>query len=88
MLKNKSESSSFKKRKVLQTLSEIKKVAASGITKTLKIALSNVFKDEREKLKPFLLQIEINVHFNKLQFKTEADKVLYATTYLRDYTAK
>ena len=66
----------------------MKEILSSVIIKTLKIALLNVFKGERSKLKPFLLQIKINICFNKLQFKTDADKMLYTVTYLRNYTVK
>ena len=66
----------------------MKEAASSVIIKTLKIVPLNLFKKERSKLKPFLLQIKMNVHFNKLQFKTDTDKVLYAATYLRDHAVK
>ena len=66
----------------------MKEVTASVITKTLKIASLNLFKGKRSKLKPFLLQVKMNICFNKLQFKIDTDKVLYAATYLQDYTAK
>ena len=58
------------------------------IIKTLKIVFLDLFRDERSKLKPFLLQVEINIHFNKPQFKTNADKMLYITVYLSNYTVK
>ena len=68
-------------KKVLETIRSV-------IIKTLKIALINLFKSERSRLKSFLLQIKMNICFNKSQFKTDADKVLYTATYLRDYAAK
>ena len=66
----------------------INRILLVVIIKTLKIAPSNIFKSKRGKLKLFLLQIKINVHFNKLQFKSNTDKILYTATYLRDYTIK
>ena len=58
------------------------------IIKTFKIAHFNVFKRKREKLKVFLLQININIRFNKAQFKLKVNKILYTVTYLRDNTVK
>ena len=58
------------------------------IIKILKIASLDVFKSERDKLKPFLLQIEINVQFNKSQFKSDTNKMLYTVIYLRDNAVK
>ena len=66
----------------------MKKAITSVIIKIFKIALLNIFKSEISKLKLFLLQVEMNVHFNKSQFKSDTDKVLYTATYLRDYTVK
>ena len=68
-------------RKVLETVDSV-------VIKTLKIALLNLFKRERSHLKPFLLQVEMNIHFNKPQFKMNINKVLYTATYLRNYAAK
>ena len=62
--------------------------ADSVIIKTLKIALLNLFKRERSHLKSFLLQVEMNIHFNEFQFKMNADKVLYTAIYLKDYAVK
>ena len=61
---------------------------SSVIIKILKIALPDLFKSERSRLKPFLLQIKMNIHFNKLQFKTDTDKMLYTATYLQNYAVK
>ena len=72
----------------MKTVREVLETAGSVVTKTLKIALLNLFKSERSRLKPFLLQVEMNIHFDESQFKTDADKMLYITTYLRNYTAK
>ena len=58
------------------------------IMKTFKIAPLNLFKGERSKLKTFLLQVKMNIHFNEPQFKSEADKMLYTATYLQDHTVK
>ena len=88
MSKDQSESSSFKKREKIKTVREVLEVADSVVTKTFKIALSNLFKRERSKLKPFLLQVEMNIQFNESQFKSKADKVLYITIYLQDHTVK
>ena len=86
MFKEQFKSFSFKQREELKTV--IKKVIASVVIKTLKIMLLDLFRGERSNLKPFLLQIKMNIHFNELQFKMNADKVLYITTYLKNYTAK
>ena len=86
MFKDQSESSSSKTRKELRTV--IEETSAPVVIKTLKIVLLNLFRGERSKLKMFLLQIEMNICFNKLQFKLEADKVLYTATYLKNCTAK
>ena len=72
----------------MKTVREVLETAESVIIKILKIVLVNLFKSERSRLKPFLLQIEMNICFNKSQFKTDADKILYITTYLRDYAIK
>ena len=82
MFKDWSESSSFKKREKLRTVPEMSEVETPVVTKILKIALSDLFKGERSRFKPFLLQVEMNICFNKLQFKTDTDKVLYTVTYL------
>ena len=86
MFKDQSESSFLRQREALKTV--IEKSSANVITKTLKIASSDLFKGERSKLKTFLLQIEMNICFNKSQFKSDTDKVLYTATYLRDHAAK
>ena len=88
MLKDQSKSSSSKQRERMKTVREVLRAVSSVVIKTLKIALSNLFKKERSCLKPFLLQVEMNNQFNKPQFKTEADKILYTAIYLKDYTAK
>ena len=72
----------------MKTVQEVLEVVSSVIIKILKIALLNLFKRERSKLKSFLLQVEMNICFNKLQFKTDANKVLYTVTYLQNYAAK
>ena len=72
----------------MKTVREISEVTDSVIIKILKIALLNLFKSERSRLKPFLLQVEMNIQFNKLQFKLNINKVLYTVTYLRNYAAK
>ena len=66
----------------------MKKTVDSVVTKIFKIALSDVFKEKRSKLKSFLLQIKMNIYFNELQFKINTDKVLYTVIYLRDYDVK
>ena len=76
-----SESSSFKKREKIKTVQEVPEAVSSVVIKTLKIALLNLFKSERSRLKSFLLQIEMNICFNKLQFEMNADKVLYTAIY-------
>ena len=86
MFKDQSESFFLRQRKGLRTV--MKEAASSVIIKTLKIALSDLFKKERSKLKTFLLQFKMNIHFNELQFKLDADKMLYTAMYLRNYTVK
>ena len=86
MFKNQSESSFLRQREELKTV--VKKAASSVVIKTLKIVLSDLFRGERSKLKTFLLQIKMNIHFNKLQFKLNTDKMLYTATYLRNHTVK
>ena len=88
MFKDRSESFFLKAKKLLIILIEKVKVQSSVVTKTLKIALLNMFKDERSKLKSFLLQVKMNICFNKQQFKSNADKMLYIMTYLKNHTAK
>ena len=73
---------SFKKQEKIKTVREVLEIINPVITKILKIALLNLFKSERNRLKPFLLQVKMNICFNKLQFKTDANKVLYTTIYL------
>ena len=72
----------------MKTVREVLKTAGSVVIKTLKIALLNLFKREKSHLKPFLLQVEMNIYFNEPQFKIDTDKVLYTAIYLRDYAAK
>ena len=72
----------------MKSIQEVLKTVRSVIIKILKIALLNLLKGERSRLKSFLLQVKMKICFNKLQFKIDADKVLYTVTYLRDYTAK
>ena len=72
----------------MKTLQKELKAVSSVIIKTLKIALLNLFKSKRSRLKSFLLQVKMNIHFNKLQVKTDADKMLYIVTYLRNYAVK
>ena len=86
MFKKQFKSFFFKQREGLQTV--IKRATVSVVMKTLKITSSDLFKRERSKLKTFLLQVEMNIYFNELQFKSKADKVLYTATYLQDHTAK
>ena len=88
MSKDRLEFSSFKKRERMKTVQEVLEVVSSVIIKIFKIALLNLFKSERSRLKSFLLQVKINICFNELQFKMNTDKILYAVTYLQNYTAK
>ncbi len=76
----------MKQREVLKTV--IEKLSTSVVVKTLKIALSDLFRGERSKLKTFLLQIKMNICFNESQFKLNTDKVMYTAIYLKDYTVK
>ena len=41
----------------MKTVQKVSEVVSSVIIKTLKIALLNLFKSERDRLKPFLLQV-------------------------------
>ena len=49
----------------MKTVREVLETVDSVIIKTLKIALPDLFKGERSRLKPFLLQVEMNICFNK-----------------------
>ena len=49
----------------MKTVKKVLETVKPVITKTLKIASLNLFKSERSRLKPFLLQVEMNIHFNK-----------------------
>ena len=66
----------------MKVIHEVSEAVSPVVIKTLKIALPNLFKSERSRLKSFLLQVEMNIYFNEPQFKTDADKMLYTTTYL------
>lgn len=44
----------------------------------------DTFHGKRDKLKAFLTQMQIYLHMNSSKFRTEEDKVLFVTSYLRD----
>jgi len=48
-----------------------------------KVALPDTFSGERSKLKAFLVQLELYMRFNQATLRNEADKILFASTYLR-----
>src|SRR5438874_412000 len=51
--------------------------------KTVKVSTPDTFHGEREKLKPFLAQVELYMQFNSGLFSDEENKVLFAASYLR-----
>ncbi len=50
----------------------------------IKISTSNLYHDDRNKLEAYLVQIELYVKQHSFQFKFIENKVLFASTYLRD----
>lgn len=53
-----------------------------------KISSPETFDGTQGRLEGFLLQVQLYFHFNAAQFTSEADKVLYATSFLRGRAAK
>ncbi|APA10028.1 hypothetical protein sscle_05g047980 [Sclerotinia sclerotiorum 1980 UF-70] len=58
------------------------------VFKTLKIALSDRFTGNRQELETFLLQLEIYFQFNQDKFNNDADKSVWAASYLRGEAVK
>ncbi len=50
----------------------------------IKISTSNLYHDDRDKLKAYLVQIELYIKRHSFQFKFTENKVLFAFIYLRD----
>lgn len=53
-----------------------------------KVSSPETFDGTQGRLEGFLLQVQLYFHFNTAQFTSEADKVLYATSFLRGRAAK
>lgn len=53
-----------------------------------KISTPETFDGTKEKLENFQLQVQLYLHFNAHQFHSEADKVLYAASFLRGRAAR
>ena len=49
----------------------------------IKISLSDKFLEKQRILSSFLTQLDTYIHLNYIMFRKEADKVLYASSYLR-----
>ncbi|APA15655.1 hypothetical protein sscle_15g104250 [Sclerotinia sclerotiorum 1980 UF-70] len=58
------------------------------VTETLKVALPDRFTGNRQELETFLLQLEIYFQFNQDKFNHDADKSVWAASYLRGEAAK
>ena len=52
-----------------------------------KVAAPDMFRGERKKLRQFLNQLDLNIMFYARSLDTEQQKVIYASTYLRDDAA-
>jgi len=50
----------------------------------LKVPALNVFTGEREKLRAFLIKLELYIEFNQAKFRFEMDKGLFTVSYLKD----
>src|SRR5947207_134221 len=55
----------------------------SARQKTVKVSTPDTFNGQREKLKPFLAQVELYMQFNSGLFTDDENKVLFAASYLR-----
>ena len=58
------------------------KVSTAQINK-IKILMSNLFHDERDKLNFFLLQVKLYIRRYRNEFRKIEDQILFAFTYLR-----
>ncbi|APA12629.1 hypothetical protein SS1G_03725 [Sclerotinia sclerotiorum 1980 UF-70] len=58
------------------------------VTETLKVALPDRFTGNRQELETFLLQFEIYFQFNQDKFNHDADKSVWAASYLRGEAVK
>ncbi|EDO02460.1 hypothetical protein SS1G_04936 [Sclerotinia sclerotiorum 1980 UF-70] len=58
------------------------------VTETLKVALPDRFTGNRQELETFLLQLEIYFQFNQDKFNHDADKSVWAASYLRGEAVK
>ena len=50
----------------------------------LKVSALNVFTDEREKLRAFLIKLKLYIEFNQAKFRSEINKGLFTVSYLKD----
>lgn len=57
-------------------------------TRSPKICPPETFDGNQSRLEGFKLQVQLYFHFNSAQFGSEADKVLYASSYLRGRAAR
>ncbi|EKG11174.1 hypothetical protein MPH_11727 [Macrophomina phaseolina MS6] len=75
---------------LLQLIEELKAQNARLIEHTtkrsatkVKVAAPEKFDRDRKKLQSFLLQMQRYLQFNQAQFDSDAEEVLFASTYLR-----
>ena len=61
-------------------------VATTSIqtVKTLKIHKPDFYYGDQDKLKEWLYQVQINIHFQQDQLKFKADQALYASVYCKE----
>ena len=58
------------------------KISTAQINK-IKISISNLFHDERDKLNPFLLQVKLYIRRYRNEFREIENQILFAFIYLR-----
>jgi len=49
-----------------------------------KVSALNVFTDEQEKLRAFLIKLKLYIEFNQIKFKSEMNKDLFTILYLKN----
>ena len=62
--------------------------ASTAQINKIKISISNLFNDERDKLNPFLLQVKLYIRKYRNEFKEIENQILFAFTYLRENVFK
>ncbi len=50
----------------------------------LKVPALNAFTDEREKLRAFLVKLELYIEFNQAKFRFKMNKGLFTISYLKN----